>query len=258
MCRPTYFKIKYVINPWMQSQKVDHDKALAQWENLYKTYESLGIKIQLIDQVEANPDMVFTTDSGVFKDDAIVLSNFATKERQGEAAVFETWFEQRGYTVKRLPEGYFFEGGDFLFWHGSFFGGYGFRAEEKTLAEIGTALDSEVIPLHLVDNYYYHLDTCLMPVNDSLVFYQEPAFAPESIALLKKRIPQLIPFTKKQAASLCANGVISAKDVVCQNPDEEFKKIMADNGYNVITVDVSEFNKSCGGIHCLTKILKAE
>lgn len=39
MCKPRYFDVEYVINPWMEGNQGKVDKALAarQWQNLYDT-----------------------------------------------------------------------------------------------------------------------------------------------------------------------------------------------------------------------------
>lgn len=40
MCRPTYFNVKYEINPWMRpGDPVNVDKAIKQWETLKQTLE---------------------------------------------------------------------------------------------------------------------------------------------------------------------------------------------------------------------------
>jgi len=256
MCRPIYFQIKYVINPWMESQKVDETKALEQWEKLYQTYKDLEIDVQLIEQQEVAPDMVFTTDIGLTKNKKILMSNFATRERQEEERIFETWFTDNGYQIERLPDDCQFEGGDFQKWNGSMFGGHGFRTTENSMERVGRGLDFEVIPLKLIDSRFYHLDTCLLPISDSLVFYYQDAFAPESVAELKKRVSNLVPFSQRQAFGFMSNSVVTDGHVVCQNPDIEFTQILQENGYDVIEIDMSEFNKSGGGIHCLTQILQ--
>lgn len=62
MCRPTAFDVVYAINLWMEvNNKPNKTLALKQWQN----YQKLGVKINLIEQGENVPDMVFTANAGV-------------------------------------------------------------------------------------------------------------------------------------------------------------------------------------------------
>ena len=59
MCRPTYFAVDYVINPWMDpSTPVDVDRALAQWTALADTYRRLGHTVELIEPIPGLPDKI--------------------------------------------------------------------------------------------------------------------------------------------------------------------------------------------------------
>ncbi|MDE4996963.1 hypothetical protein NAH08_13110, partial [Francisella tularensis subsp. holarctica] len=64
MCRPTAFDVVYAINTWMEvNNKPNKTLALKQWQNLYETYQNLGVKINLIEQGENVPVMVFTANA---------------------------------------------------------------------------------------------------------------------------------------------------------------------------------------------------
>jgi len=77
MSRPDYFDVIYEINPWMDtSNKPDKKKALEQWEALYKTYLSLGVEVELINQADNQPDMVFTANGGIVKDNMFISGNY--------------------------------------------------------------------------------------------------------------------------------------------------------------------------------------
>src|SRR5579859_4739082 len=103
MCPPTFYDVVYEINPWMHmSDKPDRKKAQQQWENLYKIYQSLGVTIELIDQVKGLPDMVFTANGGTVKENIFVSGNFRVKERKAEEHYFQQWFENHGYQVQTL------------------------------------------------------------------------------------------------------------------------------------------------------------
>uniref|UniRef100_A0A914V658 Dimethylargininase n=1 Tax=Plectus sambesii TaxID=2011161 RepID=A0A914V658_9BILA len=50
MCPPKYFKVEYAINPWMDTHnKVDVPRAQSQWNELKKTLERAGAKVEVMD-----------------------------------------------------------------------------------------------------------------------------------------------------------------------------------------------------------------
>jgi len=258
MCRPTYFDVTYVINPWMENQTVDTAKAIHQWENLVATYRDTGITVEIIEQQKDLPDMVFTTDQGVVREKKVLMSNFFTNERKGETDIYLKWFKAHEYQPVFLKKHYTFEGnGELLEWNGRFLVGIGFRTAPGSCKEIAKVFDTEVIPLKLINPFFYHLDTCLFPLDNETVFYYPQAFDTESKEKLQHMVPNLIPFTAKQAFSFYANSVVSHGKVFCQGVDKECESHLKKRGYELITIGVGEFNKSGGGIHCLTNILES-
>ena len=96
LCAPKFFDVVYSINPWMQGELVDHEVAMRQWRKLKQSLEEWGVKVKLIDQDPALPDMVFTANAGTLWQNKVVLSNFKFKERQGETDVLKNGSIERG------------------------------------------------------------------------------------------------------------------------------------------------------------------
>lgn len=67
MCKPDYFNVDYVINPWMNGHIHLVDKRLAeeQWQAFYETLRQYAT-IQLISPKPHLPDLVFTANGGWF------------------------------------------------------------------------------------------------------------------------------------------------------------------------------------------------
>jgi len=258
MCKPLYFDtLDYIINPWMQPGTINGEKAMREWNELVSVYQNQGIHVEIIDQQKGNPDMVFTADQGIVQGNKVLLSRFWTKERRNESSYYEPWFHEHDYQVITLPEDIYFEGnGDSSQWRDKIFIGVGYRANDKTCSEIGKLLDHEVIPLEIIDPKFYHLDVGFFALNDDTIFYYPSAFSEKSRGVLKKLVPNLIEFTKEEAIGFCANSVVTDHQVIHQKSNQTFTDKLAELGYNSIEVDVSEFGKSGGGIHCLTNILQ--
>ncbi len=261
MCRPNYFQVKYQINPWMKPGSVDLKKAIDQWEDLVQRYNQNGIKVKIIDQVESEPDMPFAADQGLVispelsknNQKTIVLSNFRYPERQGETKYYKKWFEDNGYQVEHLPSDINFEGGgEMLPWKGKYLIGQGFRNSTEANKYLKQKYGIDFIAFELVNEKFYHLDTCMFLLNDDTVFYYPPAFSSKSIAKIKELFKNSIEFTTQEVEGFAANSVITKNLVFMQSNNTTFRKKVEILGYKAIEVDVSEFIKSGGGIHCLT------
>jgi len=259
MCKPLYFStLDYVINPWMKPGTIDQDLAMKQWGNLVKTYTDLGIKVEVIDQAKGWPDMVFSTDEGLVMEKKVLLSRFRYKERQGETHYYKEWFEKHGYEIMTLPEHLYFEGnGTMYFWNDKLFVGVGYRIDRPMCRYLQKLFpDHEVTPLEVASPSFYHLDMGFCPLDsESILFYPE-AYSQETRDQMRKIIPNLITLTEREMKGFCANSIISGKTVVHQSDNPSFSKKLQNLGYTSVEVDLGEFKKSGGGIHCMTNILE--
>src|SRR3989344_8469275 len=90
LCPPTYYDIKYEINPWMSKDNpIDKARAMEQYETLTYAYEQLGVNYDELAPDESVPDQVFTTDTGHAENKKFIKANFKYDERKKEADIAE-------------------------------------------------------------------------------------------------------------------------------------------------------------------------
>ena len=258
LCKPTHFVVEYVINPHMQPYTVSASKALEQWQSLVEILQSLDIKVEVIDQREDVPDMVFATDQGIVRDGAILLANFRYPQRQKERIYYREWFREHGFRTRSLSNIFPFEGGDTLFFGDDMlFVGTGFRASVSSCEELSRKLEIDVMPLRLVDPFFYHLDMGFLPIDDQTAFYYPPAFSTNSQNLLKRLVPNLIELSEEAVKAYAANSFVSGQDIIISaGTPKSFHDQLKQLGLRVHQVEVSEFKKAGGGIHCLINVLE--
>lgn len=255
MSPPDYFTIKYAINPWMNiANPVNPGLAQQQWHKLKSLYQELGLTVLEIPPVQDLPDLVFTTDHGVMIGKTFYLSHFRYPERQREQKVVKDWYTKQGMSLASLPPDHYLEGGDLVVHDQTLFLGHGFRTSENAASWLAQATGYTVIPLTLTNNHFYHLDTCFLPLNAATALYYPHAFDQSSRQLLKSKFSSLIPITLAEANNFACNSVIMGKHILCQ-PNKQFEARLTTLGYTPIPVNISEFNKSGGGLHCLSQIL---
>ncbi|PPS40683.1 TIGR00300 family protein [Chroococcidiopsis sp. TS-821] len=258
MCPPDHYDVDYVINPWMEGNihKSSRDRAVDQWQKLHHIIKEHAI-VDLVQPQPGVPDMVFTANAGLVLGDNVVLSRFYHKERQGEEPYFKAWFESQGYTVYELPKDLPFEGaGDALLdregrW---LWAGYGFRSELDSHPYIAKWLDIEVISLRLMDERFYHLDTCFCPLSGGYLLYYPPAFDSYSNRMIEMRVApeKRIAIAEADAVNFACNAVNIDSVVIMNKASDNLKQRLAKAGFQVIETPLTEFLKAGGAAKCLT------
>jgi len=258
MCPPDHYDVDYVINPWMEGNvhKSSRDRAVEQWQGLYQVLKERAI-VDLVQPERGVPDMVFTANAGLVLDNVVVLSRFYHKERQGEEPFFKAWFESQGFTVHELPKDLPFEGaGDALLdregrW---LWAGYGFRSELDSHPYLAKWLDIEVLSLRLMDERFYHLDTCFCPLSGGYLLYYPPAFDAYSNRLIELRVPpeKRIAIPEKDAVNFACNAVNVNQTVIMNKASDALKEQLNGLGFEVVETPLTEFLKAGGAAKCLT------
>ncbi len=258
MCAPDYYDVDYVINPWMEGNvhKSSRDRAVKQWDMLHHVLQDLA-QVELITPQQGVPDLVFTANAGMILGDQVVLSRFYHPERQGEEPYFQQWFVDNGFTVHELPRDLPFEGaGDALLdrqgrW---LWAGYGFRSELDSHSYLAKWLDIEVLSLRLIDDRFYHLDTCFCPLSGGYLLYYPSAFDAYSNHLIESRVPaaKRIAIAENDAVNFACNAVNVGQNIVVNKVSDRLREQLAQIGFQVIETPLTEFLKAGGAAKCLT------
>lgn len=259
MCPPTHFSVEYVINPWMEGQvdQADPGRAHGQWQALAAAIAGLA-HIETVAPAAGLPDMPFTANAGLVHGDAFVPSRFRHDERKGEEPLFTEWFRQSGYRIVELPAGLDFEGaGDALFDRGirdRLWMGHGHRSELHAATELEKLLDIEVLPLRLVDDRFYHLDTCFCPLQGGWLLYYPTAFDAAGQALIEANVPESrrIAVGDEDALAFACNAVNVGDTIVLNRAGNALKSALHAAGFEVVETPLDEFLKAGGAAKCLT------
>lgn len=257
MCPPDYYGIKYEINPWMNVEvQADHDKAVKQWEGLYKILANeLKADIQLMQPKEEVPDMVFTANAAVMHKDNAVISRFKHPQRQLEEKYFKAWFEDNGYETHTLSDDMSFEGaGDALYHNDILYSGYVPRTDISSHTYISELLKIPVVSLELRSHSFYHLDTCFCPLRGGYLIYYPLAFDEYANRIIEHNVPpeKRIIVTDEEASYFTCNAVNIGDTVVTNLTTERFKDLLREKGFKHFQTDLSEFMKAGGAAKCLT------
>ncbi len=267
MCRPTHFGVNYVINPWMEGHVGRAQRAIAseQWNKLHGMISNLA-DVQLMDGGENLPDMCFTANAGIVLGDRFVPTSFRVRQRDPEVPLFIEWFRNAGYDIVDLPTDVPFEGeGDALFQDHedagpTLWAGYGVRSSLESHRAISELLNVEVVSLRLVDQRFYHLDTCFMPLGKGRVMYYPMAFDERSRREIRHRIApsRRLTISKADAMGFACNALVLGDTIITNCASASTRRQLNDWDYEVVTCPVDQFMLAGGAVKCLSLITKRE
>ena len=264
MCEPGHFGVDYVINHWMQNQtgKVDQALATLQWDRLREILASF-LQLVFVKPEPGVPDMVFTANAGLVMGNKVIVSRFKSRERQAEEPYLRAWFKENGFKIADWPQHVAFEGaGDALLDRGRplLWIGHGFRTDAAAPALVAEAFGCETAALELIDPRFYHLDTCLCPLEGGWLLYYPAAFAPEALDKIRALVPadKRIEVSEADAAHFSCNAVNIGQKVILNHASDELQLRLKRAGFMPIQTALSEFMKSGGAAKCLTlKLVEA-
>ena len=267
MCPPTFFDVRELKNPYM-GRPIDPVKAQQQWENLRRSLQDSGLKVEIIDPVRDLDDMVFAANQ-VFVGQQHQIGNFIVPSRMRypsrhrEVKFFVDWFRQRGYKIIELDlDGEYLEGHGDLLWHldrSRIWAAYGFRSTRGGVDKFTAAMQQlgfPVIPLQLVDGHCYHLDTCLCPLNDEAALIFPGAFSSESLRSVHDGWKRIHELTRDEALQFLGNGIVANGRFITPRLSRNLQHILAREGLTPVVVDTSEFEKAGGSVFCMKAFIE--
>jgi len=273
MCAPEFYNIVDVKNVHMQNQKgtVNKERVDIQWDAIRNTYlafknQKFLDEVHVIDGVEGLEDMVFVANQSfpwvMWNGEKIALmSRMRFENRQNEIPYIEDFYKDHGYKIVDLQSKYHFEGMGDMVAHPCkrlLYGGYGFRSEKNVYDEIARTLDAPIVTLELINEQYYHLDTCFLPLNHAEVLIAPDAFSPESINTIRRMFEGVYEVPDHEAFDgfACNAHIIygtnrATSAAIIQKNNPVALNIVQQSAHVVAEVETSEFMKSGGSVFCL-------
>ena len=274
LCTPDYFEVVDVKNPYMAENlnNTDKHKAWQQWEALKSIYQELVAQQTLQQCLQINgaqgcEDMVFAANQSFpwLSEEGkkmVVLSKMRHMSRQKEVKFFEEFYIKSGYQAVELKHTPLFEGmGDTIPHPGKklLYGGFGHRTAPEAYEEIAELLDVKIVALELVNEKYYHLDTCFLPLSETAVIICESAFSKEALLLIRTLFKKVIVAPEKEAEHFALNAHVlvteKKKLAIIQKGLPVTVSTLKGEGFEVVETDTSEFMKSGGSVFCMKMMI---
>jgi N-dimethylarginine dimethylaminohydrolase len=231
--------------------------ARRQWARLMETMGCAGdVTFVELDADESVPDLMFTANAALVCGNLAVVSSFRHPERRREQRLYRAALARAGLATTYLEQTFFEGAGDALFdrVRPLLYAGYGWRSERNATLQLGDIVGCRVLPLLLVDERFYHVDTALCPLTSGHVMAYLDAFSPHAQSLLRRAIEPgfLIEIGLEDALALACNAVEVDDAIVLHRASRGLRERLYDAGYRVFSTELDELIAAGGSAKALT------
>jgi dimethylargininase len=223
---------------------VDFKLAQRQWTNYVETVTQAGWQTIVVPLTTPCADGVFIEDPVVAYKGIAVLTRPSLAARRPEVSDIEESIEPLGYSIHRIEAPGTLEGGDVLVVGDHVYVGQGGRSNIEGIEQLRRILEPHGAQVTAVPmGPALHLKSAVTALPDGSFIGYLPALVDLGI------FPKLHPVPELQGSNvvlLGENRVLIAAN--CRRS----AALVAALGYDVITVDISEFQKREGDVTCLS------
>tara|TARA_B110000977_G_scaffold201292_1_gene295198 strand:+ start:433 stop:1347 length:915 start_codon:yes stop_codon:yes gene_type:complete len=263
-------------NVWMQELsdkelQLNRPKAYKQFMDLYNFMSGQSL-VNLLPSEGDFQDQVYVANLGLhlphIKDrNVILLSNFTSEPRIGEEKVGKKYFDQMGYEALYCPYKWEGEADIKHLYDNVYIGGYGIRSDIEAYEWMEENFDMNIIKVEMVDDYLYHLDCSIFPLNTHKTLVCTELYTSDEIAQIKQHT-KIIDINIDDALGGITNSVRMGNMVLCasnisemsksheyyegeKHKIESLEKICSDEGMEPVMFNLSEYMKSGAMLSCM-------
>ena len=226
----------------------DFNKAVRQHKSYIKALESCGVTVTKLEPLEEFPDSCFIEDAAVLTPKCAIITNpgAASREREPEYVIESIKQFYDADQICHIKSSGTVEGGDVMMVGNHFYIGESGRTNAEGCKQFAAYLEkfghtSSVVPLekvlHLKTGMSYLENNCLLLAGE---FVDMDIF---------KTFNKIIVGSDE---AYCANCIWVNDKVIVPFGYPKTEAAIVSAGFDVITVDMSEYQKLNGGLSCLS------
>lgn len=229
-------------------QPIDLDRAVQQWHGYLQALADHGWETIETPAADDCPDGVFIEDTMVVYADLAVISRPGAAARRPELPTAELAIRSVGYRLARITEPGTLDGGDVLKHNDTVWVGVGLRTNTegaRQLAEYLAPLGANVIQVPI--SKVLHLKSAVSALPDGTVLGH-----PDTVDDARY-FPQYHAMPEPEGAHIV---LLNDNRLLMAASAPQSAELLRRNGYQVTTVDISEFEKLEGCVTCLSVRLR--
>jgi len=226
--------------------KPDAERAREQHRRYVATLEECGLEVTVLDADERYPDSVFVEDTALVTDRCAIVTNPGAVERRGEVYEVEKALTDLYGNVERITDPGTLDGGDVLQVGDHYYVGLTRRTNMEGAEQLSAILRRYGLGVSFVElRRFLHLKTGVAYLGgDDLVVAGELVEKDEFRGFDKIVVPPEVEYG--------ANCIRINDRVLMAAGYETAKHGIAERGYEITELQMSEFRKVDGGLSCLS------
>ncbi|MFQ5791510.1 MAG: dimethylarginine dimethylaminohydrolase family protein [Acidobacteriota bacterium] len=262
LCPPTYYELvpvdDFARTALERGDKVDHDKAQAQHNELADILRDAGVETCYIEDPDPTRHYaVNARDFAVNTPDGVVICRFKYSERRGEEAPGEKQLRKLGYRIFSRIERGCWEGGDNKYIdEKNLATGTGERSTWPGIQNAQEIFAKQGIKVHgiPIPPKWTHLDCVFAPVAHKLALIVKSEVPDWFVGFLEGREYELVDVPVEKAQGQVALNVLClGNDRVLSFKDNAYvNEILKSLGLTICEPVLTEFTERGQGPHCLT------
>lgn len=224
----------------------DYEKAREQHARYVGALEACGLKVVVLDADDEFPDSVFVEDTAVVTDRHAVVARPGAPSRRGEIHAVESALSDLYENVERIESPGTLDGGDVLQVGEHFYVGLTQRTNEEGAEQLSGILQRHGFDVSLVPlRRFLHLKTGVSYLGGDDLLVAGELVENDVFAGFDG-----IPVPPRE--EYCANCIRVNDRVLIPAGYEETKARISARGYEVVELEMSEFQRVDGGLSCLS------
>lgn len=226
--------------------KPNYYKAMKQHRLYVEALQGCGLEVHILEADENYPDSVFVEDTALLTQKCAIITNPGAKSREGEIVEMENILQKFYTNIEKISSPGTVEAGDIIMVGDHFYVGLSDRTNQQGAEQIISILEKNGYTGSAIElNEMLHLKTGLSYLeNNNMLIAGEF----ESHSEFQKFNQLFIDPTEIYAA----NSLWINDRVIVPEGNSKTKKMIENAGYEVISLDMSEFRKLDGGLSCLS------
>jgi len=225
----------------------DYEQFLAEHGEYVRALERAGLKVTVLDALEAFPDSVFIEDAALCMPEGVIMLRPGAPSRTGEARVLATTLAGLGYEVIPCESGGFIDGGDILVTDSAVLVGLSARTDRRGFEWFRTVLENWGYPVRAVrtpQGVLHFKSGCSLLDSRTILATDRLAGAQCFASFDVLTVPR-----GEEAAANCVrvNDTLLVPEGYPATAD-----LLVRQGYDVETVTVSQPSLLDGGLSCMS------
>lgn len=244
VCRPC----KSMVNG-LTSQNLglpDFQKAKKQHDSYIKQLQNAGLDVIILEAQDEFPDSCFVEDPAVVIAELAIITSLGDKTRRGETILIEDTLKKIYTNIQKIELPATFEGGDVLLVEKDFYVGLSKRTNIEGInrfREIVSKYGYSVTAIEL--NKFLHLKTGITYLGNNKILISGEL---RENSIFDKYQKFLVPDDEEY----CANSIMVNNKLFFPLAYPKTKKMLEENGFEIVEIDTSEYRKIDGGLSCLS------